>query len=573
MNCDPRKMIYLTMRLLFISCIFTSFCYAQVEYPKDYFRSPLDIPLILSGTFGELRTNHFHSGLDIKTQQREGLKVYSIADGYVSRIKVQHFGYGKAVYVTHPNGYTSVYGHLQSYAPKIEAYIKALQYKNESYEVEIFPTADELILTKGEIIAYSGNTGGSGGPHLHFEIRDNQERTINPLLFGLEILDSKPPTLNNVYAYTLDENSHVNNKSGRVELRVIPTKTNEYKVESVKALGRIGFGVVSFDRQDLAVNQNGVNGLEAFFNGNKTFEMDFNRFSFDESRHINRFLDYQYLKTKKSRIQKLFVENGNTLSMYKNLNDNGFITIEDETASVYKIRIKDFHNNEALITIPIVGAPSTVTKEQINETRKHYIYAHQATDLKDRNVSVYIPSDSFYDDTFIDFRVANDTLFLDKDEIPLFKNITITFDISHYKDSEKDKLYIAELLGYKKYPSYLRSKRTDNSLTASSNALGTYALTLDIKPPTITPINFQDGKWLSNYRYLKFKIEDDLSGISNYRATVNGKFILMEYEYKTKTLTFDFNDNVVNDTKNELKLIVTDNVGNSTTFEATFFRK
>ena len=194
------------MRLLFISLVFTSFCHAQVEYPTDYFRSPLDIPLILSGTFGELRTNHFHSGLDIKTKQREGLKVYDIADGYVSRIKVQNFGYGKAVYITHPNGYTSVYGHLQSYAPKIEAYIKALQYKNESYEVEIFPTADELVLTKGEVIAYSGNTGGSGGPHLHFEIRDKQERTINPLLFGLDIKDSKPPFLSHIYAYPFGEN-------------------------------------------------------------------------------------------------------------------------------------------------------------------------------------------------------------------------------------------------------------------------------------------------------------------------------------------------------------------------------
>src|SRR5690606_20999550 len=192
----------------------------------------------------------------------------------------------------------------------------------------------------------------------------------------------------------------------------------------------------------------------------------------------------------------------NTLSMYKNLNDNGFITIEDETASVYKIRIKDFHGNDSWVTIPIVGAPSTVTKEHVNETRKHYILAHQATDLKEHNVSVYIPADSFYDDTFIDFRVASDTLYLDKDEIPLFKNINITYDISHYKDSEKDKLYIAELLGYRKYPSYLRSKRTDNALTASSNALGTYALTLDITAPTISPINFHDGKWLSNYRYL-----------------------------------------------------------------------
>ncbi len=561
------------MRLLVISFFITSFCFAQVEYPKDYFRSPLDIPLILSGTFGELRTNHFHSGLDIKTQQREGLKIYAIAEGYVSRIRVQHYGYGKAVYITHPNGYTSVYGHLQRFSPKIEACIKALQYKNESYEAEIFLGINDITVSKDEIIAYSGNTGSSGGPHLHFEIRDKNEHTINPLLFGLEIKDSQPPLVHNVYAYTFDDTSHVNNIQDRVELRIIPTKTNEYKVENIKALGTIGFGVVSYDKQDLATNQNGVNGFEAFFNGNKTFEMDFNKFSFDESRHINRFIDYQFLKTKKSRIQKLFVEKGNNLSMYKNLDNNGFVQIDEGTSSVYKFCIKDFHGNDAWVTIPITGAALTVTKQPITEERRHYIFAHQATDLKEKNVSVYIPANSFYDDTLIDFRVNNDTLYLDKDEIPLFKNITITYDISHYQDTDKDKLYIAELLGYKKLPSHLKTKRTENTITASSNALGTYALVLDTVPPVITPVNFQNGKWISSVRYLKLKVEDALSGISNYRATINGKFILMEYEYKTKTLTFDFNDKIVTDTKNELKLIVTDNVGNSSTFEATFFRK
>ena len=186
---------------------------------------------------------------------------------------------------------------------------------------------------------------------------------------------------------------------------------------------------------------------------------------------------------------------------------------------------------------------------------------------------MYFPANSFYEDTFIDFKVSNDTLYLDKDLIPLQKNVTIQYDISNYKTSEKERLYIAELIGYKKYPSYLKTSRKDNILTASSNALGSYALVMDTIKPKISAVNFQDGKWLSKYRYLTLKISDDLSGIGNYRATINGKWILMEYEYKDKTLTFDFNDNVVNDTKNELKVIVTDNVGNSATFEATFFRK
>ncbi len=561
------------MKYLITALLFTQLTFSQVEYPKDYFRSPLDVTLVLSGSFAELRTNHFHSGLDIKTQQRTGLNVYAAAEGYVSRIKIQHYGYGKALYITHPNGYTTVYGHLDEFSPKIEAYLKAKQYEKESYEIELIPPMEDLKIESNDIVAYSGNTGGSGGPHLHFEIRDQQERTINPLLFGFDIKDSKAPTLKSVFAYPKDETSVINNGNSRVELRLIPTKNNDYKVEGITAFGEIGFSIGSFDQLDLAANKCGLSNIQSFFNGNKKFEMDFFRFSFDESRHINRFIDYDYYKTKRTHLQKLFVEQGNVLSMYRDLDNDGYISVEDGTSSVYKVRIQDFDGNETWLTIPIEGKkPDTVTPAP-KPTKNYYVFADQVTTLNDKNVSVFFPANSFYEDTFIDFKVSNDTLYLDKDVIPLQKNVTIQYDISNYKDSEKDRLYIAELLGYKKYPSYLRTKRHDNNLTASSNALGTYALVLDNTSPKITPVNFQDGKWLSKFRYLTLKITDDLSGIGNFRATINGKFILMEYEYKNNQLTFDFNDNVVTDSKNELKLIVTDNVGNSTTFEATFFRK
>lgn len=173
----------LAVFLLFISTV----ALAQPNAPKDYFQNPLDVPLVLSGTFGELRSNHFHSGLDIKTQQRQGLDVVASAIGYVSRINIQHYGYGKALYVQHPNGYTTVYAHLKKFSPEIEAYVKKRQYANETYEIELFPEANELQVEANELIAFSGNTGGSGGPHLHFEIRDGSQRPMNPKLFGIEI--------------------------------------------------------------------------------------------------------------------------------------------------------------------------------------------------------------------------------------------------------------------------------------------------------------------------------------------------------------------------------------------------
>ena len=182
------------MKACFYFLLFViSFCNAQIPYPQNYFSSPLDITLVLSGTFAELRSNHFHSGLDIKTNGKEGFKTYASAEGYVSRIKISRYGYGKALYITHPNGYTTVYAHLQKFSPSIEAYVKQQQYKKETFELELFPKAETLKVAAKEVIAYTGNTGGSGGPHLHFEIRDKQERPMNPMLFGMDIKDTTKP--------------------------------------------------------------------------------------------------------------------------------------------------------------------------------------------------------------------------------------------------------------------------------------------------------------------------------------------------------------------------------------------
>lgn len=555
---------------LFIYCV----AYSQSKYPQDYFRNPLDITPILSGTFAELRSNHFHSGIDIKTKRKTGLKVYAAAQGYVSRIKIAHYGYGKAIYITHPNGYTTVYAHLQKFSSKIEDYIKALQYEKESFEVEVFPDNTKLIIAKDEVIAYSGNTGGSSAPHLHFEIRDNDERPINPLLFGINIKDSTTPFVSGIYAYPKNDSSFVNGKNTRIPLRLIPKKNGDYEVENTSAYGEIGFGIVSYDKQDLAPNNNGVSNITSFFNGNKVFEMDFKRFSFYETKHLNRYIDFELWKTKKTRSQKLFVEKNNPLSLFKNVVDNGYIKIEDSTSSIYKIEVKDYKGNIAKIHIPIAGKFKRASKEIEEDINlKSLISESETTRLKANNYTITFYPNTVYEDTYIDFNVSSDTLHLHKNIVPMQKNFVINYDISSYNSIDKSKLFIARLYGYYKKLSYVPTKRKEDTLVTRSKTFGSYTLASDTVPPKITPLNFTDKKWLSKYRYLKLKTTDDLSGISKYRATVNGKWILTEYDYKTNTLTHDFNDAVVTDTENHLKLIVTDNVGNSTTFEATFFRK
>lgn len=558
----------ITLFLLFI----TTFGYSQKKLPKDYFISPLNIPLAVSGTYGELRSNHFHSGLDLKTEAREGLPVYASAGGTVSRIKISNFGYGKAIYISHPNGYSTVYAHLKKFSPAIEAYIKKRQYAKESYEIQLYPESGTLKVSKGDVIAYSGNTGGSGGPHLHFEIRDGRGRPMNPMRFGLDIEDTKKPTINSVWIYSLDDNTHSNGNQKPNKLRLIPQENGTFKTEKVTAFGSIGIGVSAIDQLDLATNKNGAYIYSTEVNGQKNFELIMNRFSFSETRYINRLIDYTYYKKNRSRIAKLFIEKNNPLTIYKDVINNGIIKIKDSMSYTVKVFVKDFKNNITTVNIPIQGQKTAqILKSEIQKTPE-YAKSTENYTFNSGIFDVFIEKGSLYEDTYLDMETNGDIIKVHTSEIPLHKNMTIAFDVSNYSDIDKKRLYIGRL-GTKNKHYYSHTKKKGNRFSTRTKTFGSYSLFTDIEKPTVIPINVSENKWISEEQFLKFKIDDTDSGIKNYRATINGKFILMEYDYKTGTLIYDFNDKVITDIENKFKLIVLDKVGNSTTFETTFFRK
>ncbi|KPM31703.1 Peptidase M23 [Croceitalea dokdonensis DOKDO 023] len=554
-------------------CLISTFIFSQGKYPQDAFIPPVDIPVILAGTFGELRSNHFHSGIDIKTQRREGLKIYSIADGTVTRIKVSLWGFGKALYVAHPNGYTSVYAHLQKFNPEIEAFIKAEQYRKKSYEVEVFPDYGEFKVKQGEVIAYSGNTGGSSGPHLHFEIRNSiTEKPTNPLLYGYEVRDATDPTLLGLYGYALENGTHINQNQDKVQLNFTKQADGSFLADKVTALGMIGFGFHGFDRQDMAANKNGVYSVKQLVNGKVTAEHDFETFSFGETRYINTLIDYEHFGKYRQRIHKCFKDDANKLSIYKNLFLDGKILVQEGLTYQVTILIADFKGNTTKVMIPVEGKKSNKTLTPPLKTTDHFIKASKPISFDLGGAKVYFPASTFYDDFFIDLKKGADTVQIHTPIVPAHRNFTITFDVSKYSKKERKQLFIARI-AKKGRLSYNRTYKRENTFSTRTKTLGTYTLAKDTIAPKIQPKNFKPKEWLSNYKYLSLKIMDDLSGINTIDAYLNGEWILMEYEPKTNTITYNFDDRITNKTKCELKVVVTDNVGNSATFEDTFFRK
>ena len=547
--------------------------FAQVEYPKDYFRSPLDIPMQLSGNFGELRPNHFHAGFDLRTQQKEGLKVYAVADGYVSRIKISTFGNGKAIYINHPNGFTSVYGHLKTANGEIENYIKKTHYKEQSFEIEMFFKPDELIVKKGEIIAFSGNTGASEGPHLHFEFRDSKtEFIINPMLFGYDKFtkDTKKPIVSGVYVYPLDSKTTVNHSKRPLLLNVSLQKDGTYLSDNVVANGTIGFGISAYDSDDVSFNNNGVYKVQSFYNGKPNFGYEFNTFSFDEMRYINALIDYSRYKKMQQRVQKLFMKNPYNLSIIQTDESKGVLQVSPNLASLYRIEVSDFFGNKKTISIPVKYdlLSTTISSEPVQSN--YFVRANKDSNFALANMSVFFPAGTFYEDFDLNFDVKNDTLFLHEDTVPAHTNFTISIEDTKSTEEQREKMFIGRIDGKK--VNYNPTYRKENVFHTKVKVLGKYALVTDTVAQKISIAVPVEGKWISEQKTIQLSIYDDGSGIKSYNGYLNGKWVLFEYDNKTRKLTHYFSDGIVAEGANDLKVVVIDNVGNSSTFETRFFR-
>lgn len=561
------------MRFLIVFLLYINTIISQNAYPKDYFRSPMDIPLSISGSFGELRPNHFHAGLDFRTEKKVGLPIYAAADGFVSRLKVSTSGYGKVVYITHPNGYTTVYGHLQNYYSSIQDLLKKEQYTRKAYEVEMYLAPNELPLKKGDLIAYSGNTGSSGGPHLHFEIRDTTtEMVINPLLFGLsaEVKDDVAPQITGLMAYAVGDSSQVNGSAKPVMINLSLQKDGSYLAGKVLASGKIGFSINTFDTANDTYNKNGIYKLDTYMNGLPYFSYEFDSFSFDETRYINTFIDYSVYEAQKQRYQKLFsgyLYPNNIIKIKKN---DGIVNVSSNFTMNYKIVVQDFVGNKTVVNVPISYANLPITQKEDVVKTNFFLKARNDNSYVKDNVSVFIPEKTFFEDFYLKFDVINNELFLHDKFQAVNGNISISYDVSDIPMKEREKMFIANLHNGRTI--YHSTYKKDDAFSIKTKSLGKFFLAKDETAPRVYKPNFVDGDNLDEQKTLQVSISDDMSGIKEYNAFLNGQWILMEYENKNSRLTHYLSDNMYQIGKNELKIIVVDNLGNSTTFETSFLR-
>ncbi len=534
-------------------------------HAQDY-HPPVDIPIQLSGTFAELRGTHFHAGIDIRTQGKQGLPLRAIADGYVSRIKIQQGGYGKALYINHPNGVTSVYAHLQRYSPDIIPHVRKKQYSRKSYTIEFYPDPDQMPIKKGAFIGFSGNTGSSFGPHLHFELRTSANQIpFNPLLANDNIADTRKPIIVQLIGYPID--GVINKSEEQIQLAIIQKNDNVYVTDTIKAIGTIGFGVEHFDRQNESFFKNGAFKIDATINSTPRFEIQFDTLSFDDTSEMHKLIDYPlYIDTKK-KVMQLFNSHEAPVA-FANYTNNGLVDVVAGAQLTYTIKLSDVSGNNVYLRVPIEGKSEEVWVTKKSPLPGKMIYPKRDYMFELQDFSIYINAKTFSQPTPLNIEMDGDTLNISNDYAYFEKPYSLTL--------EKEKIPKGAYLALKRSKrwEFVVKKNHKGQFSAKLKGTGAITVLVDSIPPTIVDQKKISDRWISLERDIRFTIDDKGAGVSRYEGYLNGKWILFEYEQKKKELTFRFRDPIkLKKIKHKLKLIVWDKVGNSTTFETTFYRK
>ncbi len=576
-------MKFLPCAIAFLLINFHSqFLFSQ-ENRNSGFIKPMNLPFNLAGSFGEPRKDHFHSGIDIKTNGVEGELIYSIGDGYISRIRVSPYGYGRAIYITHANGYTSVYGHLSRFYGEIKKYIHEQHYAQQKSELDIYLDANKFPVKQNDMIAFSGNTGGSSAPHLHFEIRDSKtEHALNPLDFYPRsfYVDTIPPQINKVKV-SISQDNFLHSLSKQYEIRNINNIYTTDEPIPIYNNSEFYFSLQGFDKQDTSENKNGIKKIEVFHKDSLVFKYDLTEIDFKKTRMCNAFVDYNEMMNDNGYFYNCYKLPNNQLSFYSN--GNGFYTINKNDSMQLSISCIDYLNNTKNINLNFVRTNEnfdTIYNSRNASNGSDAIYESNKTIdsniMKNKSFTIKFSKGSFYSDNisclttysydkFTTISPVNDVIIIDNIFFPLHKPASIEINSSIKKDRNKIVVVRQDSKGKE---TALKTTSDKTKFYAETKQLGTFYLKYDTTNPTIEIRNYKLGikDFVNN---IEVKIKDNLSGINTYNGYIDEKWVNFYYDAKNDLIQYNI-DQYCTKGEHTLKVIVTDNVGNKTIVQQKF---
>jgi len=565
--------------ILFILTGLIVFSQSKDKIDPNYYAVPVKIPVFLAGNFAELRPNHFHGGIDIKTQGRTGIPVYAAADGYISRIVISPTGYGRALYINHPNGTTTVYGHLESFAPAIDNYIRAIQYEKEVFAIDQSVPEGLISVKKGEQIAKSGNAGSSAGPHLHFEIRRTKDEImLNPLLFNMPVKDKTKPSIQSLIVYPISDDASVSGKQTAQKFDIVPgAKGYQLKVnQKVSVYGSIGFGIQTVDLLDGMPNKCGIYSINLSIDDVLIYSFTMDDLPIEESKYVNSHMDYSRAIRTGQRVYRTWLEPGNKLGIYNSILNRGIFKAEDGKVHQVKYEVSDAYGNSTALSFQILSREFKVTP--IKPKGELFRYSRE-NEIDNDELEFSVPEGALYSD--VDFlydkkpalpKFYSPVYQLHNSSVPLHFACSLKIKAINLPERLHEKVMLAQidLVNGKIYSA--TGKYDDGWVEGDIRTLGNYSLAVDTVAPRIAPLlNVDKNKKILNT--IKYKITDNLSGIENFRGTIDGKWVMFEYDLKNNLISYTFDTKRFQFGKNHtLNLEVVDYKGNSNTYKANFYK-
>ncbi len=575
-------MKHLLYSILILVYVLSAASQPLVPIDPHYYEVPVKIPVFLAGNFGELRPNHFHAGIDIKTQGKTGLPVFAAADGFISRIAISPVGYGNALYIDHPNGTTTVYGHLEKFFPPVAEYIRRIQYEKEQFAIDQIVPTGTFQVRKGEQIAWSGNAGSSGGPHLHFEIRRTKEEIIlNPLLFNMPVKDKLRPLIQCIMVYPVSEDASVNGKQTPQRFDVMKIKTgNGYQLkinQAIPVYGKVGFGIQSVDLLDGNPNKCGIYSIKLSVDNQLIYSFKMDHFAIDESKYVNSHMDYALAINSGRRLYRTWLEPGNKLDIYDKVEKRGIFNATDGKIHQVSYEVSDVYGNTSVLSFKI---QSREIKLPALKRKGEFFKYNRKNKIDNEDLEFTIPEGALYDDVNFQYikkpalpKFYSPVYQLHNSTVPLHFACPLRIKAENLPAKLRDKVMLAQVDPVSEKIYSATGKYVDGWVEGNIRVLGNYALAVDTVAPKIVSLNVVNKKTTKENNALKYKITDNLSGIESYRGTIDGKWVLFEYDLKNNLISYTYDKARFQFGKNHvLNLQVTDYKGNTSTYKTNFYK-